>query len=109
MECLLDNWNWSLGHRWDANFGVPLAFGSLVRGVCWCSAVPSFRSVSLSSRSVVPRLCFRDSPQVVYILYLVHGKFFNSVFKCPWHIRYNDINIFSIVLRQKISNKSPLV
>ena len=26
-------------------------------------------------RSVVPRLCFRDSPQVVYILYLVHGKF----------------------------------
>ena len=75
MECLLDNWNWSLGHRWDANFGVPLAFGSLVRGVCWCSAVPSFSSVSLSSRSVVPRLCFRDSPQVVYILYLVHGKF----------------------------------
>ena len=39
------------------------------------AGVPPFRSVSLSSRSVVPRLCFRDSPQVVYILYLVHGKF----------------------------------
>ena len=49
VEYMLDIWNWSLGRRWDANFGVPLAFGRLVRGVCWCSAVPSFRSLFLLS------------------------------------------------------------